>query len=69
MIHLMSWITTVFAGIDPVTVEGWCTIFVQTSKHRRRGDLEQAVDSQLGLELIIMELMVNHKEKWLYVLG
>ena len=37
--------------------------------HRRRDDLEQAVDSQLGLELIIMELMVNHKEKWLYVLG
>ena len=37
--------------------------------HRRRDDLEQAIDSQLGLELVIMELMVNHKDKWLYVLG
>ena len=34
--------------------------------HHRRDDLEYAIDSHMGLELIIMELMLNHKEKCLY---
>ena len=37
--------------------------------HRRRDDLEKAIDSNLEFKLIITELMVNHKEKWLYMLG
>ena len=37
--------------------------------HRRRDDLEHVIDSHMGFELIIMELTLNHKEKWLYALG
>ena len=36
---------------------------------RRRDDLEHAIDSHLGFKIIIMEITVNHIEKWLYALG
>ena len=37
--------------------------------HRRRDDLEHVIDIHIGFELIIMELTLNNKEKWLYELG
>ena len=37
--------------------------------HRRRDDLEHVIDSHMGFELMIIELTLNYKEKWLYVLG
>ena len=37
--------------------------------HHRKDDIEHAIESHMGFEIIIMEMMVNHKEKWLYALG
>ena len=37
--------------------------------HRRRFDLEQMTDSQAGLQIIILEVMLNKKERWIYFLG
>ena len=37
--------------------------------HRRRLDLEQMTDNHAGLEIIILEVMLNKKERWIYVLG
>ena len=35
----------------------------------RRFDLEQMTDNHAGLEIIILEVMLNKKERWIYVLG
>ena len=37
--------------------------------HRRRCDLEQMTDSQAGLKIIVLEVMLNKKERWIYFLG
>ena len=50
---------------------GGVALYVRSDiPHRRRHDLENIIDrSATGLEIIIMEVTMHTKDRWIYVVG